>query len=242
MPPVATGPNRMPAASPNSSDGSDHSPSRPAHDHSSDVATTDSSSSEADEAEDYAATQPVENDSYVDVTMHGPDILESDSDCPHLGVKLSDPGFLRLYSAAVSWKARSWMQSSDGETGKKRSKASAVRCSECGLALARPFVCVECSTAGCLLSGHIIDHLRLVGHSFFIDLISGSIFCSECDDFVYSNRLDQAFTLAVLSAEDQVARFKITSSPRQQFRPWIPNPQAASELQKATQVYADFIT
>jgi hypothetical protein len=41
-----------------------------------------------------------------------------------------------------------------------------------------------------------------------VDLISGSIFCSECDDFVHSNRLDQAYALAVLSAEEQVARFK----------------------------------
>ncbi|KAG9107720.1 hypothetical protein FRC07_008589 [Ceratobasidium sp. 392] len=225
----------MTAASPNSSDGSDHSPSRPGHDHSSDIATTDSSSSEADEAEDYPVTQPVEND-YVDVTMQESEILESDSDCAHLRARLSDPGFLRLYSAAVTWKARSYMQSSNGEAGRKRSKASVVRCSECGTCLARPFVCVECSTAGCLLAGHIIDHLRFTGHSFFVDLTSGSIFCSECDDFVYSNRLDQAFTLAVLSAEEQVARFKVTSSPRQQFRPWIPDAQTASELSKATQV------
>ncbi|KAG8745107.1 hypothetical protein FRC10_008718 [Ceratobasidium sp. 414] len=67
----------MAAASPNggSSDGSDHSPSRPAQDHSSDIATTDSSSSEVDETEDYAATQP-----YVDVVMNEPGILETDSD------------------------------------------------------------------------------------------------------------------------------------------------------------------
>ncbi|KAG9093233.1 hypothetical protein FS749_014818 [Ceratobasidium sp. UAMH 11750] len=231
--PVPTTAGRMAAASPNGgSSESDHSPSRPAHDHSSDIATTDSSSSEVDETEDYAAPQP-----YADVTMNEPEVLETDSDCAHLRAKLGDPGFLRLYSAAVSWRARSWMKSSHSEAGRgKRSKGSVVRCSECRTALARPFVCVECSTAGCLLDGHITNHLRFTGHSFFVDLTSGSIFCSGCDDFVYSNRLDQAYALAVLSAEEQVARFKVTSSPRQQFRPWVPDAQAAGELLKATQV------
>ncbi|KAG8714337.1 hypothetical protein FRC08_012076 [Ceratobasidium sp. 394] len=204
--PVPTTAGRMAAASPNGgSSESDHSPSRPAHDHSSDIATTDSSSSEVDETEDYAAPQP-----YADVTMNEPEVLETDSDCAHLRAKLGDPGFLRLYSAAVSWRARSWMKSSHSEAGRgKRSKASVLFWEFC---------------------------VGFTGHSFFVDLTSGSIFCSGCDDFVYSNRLDQAYALAVLSAEEQVARFKVTSSPRQQFRPWVPDAQAAGELLKATQV------
>ncbi|QRW03669.1 ubiquitin carboxyl-terminal hydrolase [Ceratobasidium sp. AG-Ba] len=213
-----------------SSDPSDHSPVRPGNDlqGSSDIATTDSSSSEADEAEEYPPSQQP-----IEYTQESQDITD-DSDCPHLRMRVVDPGFLRMYSSAVSWNTRNRMQ---GEAGKrKRSKASVVRCSDCAVPLARPCVCVECSTAGCLLSNHIIDHLRFMGHAFFVDLASGSIYCAECDDFVYSSRLDQAYALAMLSAEEQVARFKLTSSSRQQFRPWIPNPQTSSELLKATQV------
>jgi hypothetical protein len=123
----------MAVASPNSSDGSDHSPSRPHHDHSSDAASTDSSSSDADEAEalenEYGGTQEetlrdtLRESDYVDVIMNEPEVLETDSDCVHLRAKLGDPGFVRSYSAAVSWKARSWMQSSNGD--RNRSKVSA---------------------------------------------------------------------------------------------------------------------
>lgn len=241
-----------PAGSPDggSSDVSGHSPSR--NPPSSDAASTDSSSSDVDEApendygtqdneNDYVETLPstLEND-YVDVIMNDqidPEILESDSDCPHLRAKLVDPGFVRSYTAAVSWRARNQMQSSSDMGGRaKRSKGQIIRCAECGTALPRPCVCVECSTAGCLLSNHIIDHLRFSDHAFFVDLTSGSIFCSECDDFVYSNRLDQAYALALLSAEEQVARFKATSSPQQRFRPWAPSGQIVTDLVKATQV------
>ncbi|QRW17648.1 ubiquitin carboxyl-terminal hydrolase [Rhizoctonia solani] len=86
------------------------------------------------------------------------------------------------------------------------------------------------------MPGHITDHLRLAGHGFFMDLVSGSVFCSDCDDFIYSSRLDQAHSLALLSAEEQVARFKISSSPRQQYRPWVPDGQIANDLARATQV------
>lgn len=229
--PVPNGLRALPGiADGGSSDPSDHSPVRPTNDlqGSSDIATTDSSSSEADEAEEYPPSQQP-----VEYPTESQDITD-DSDCPHLRVRAADPGFLRMYSAAVSWNARNRMH---GEAGKKkRSKASVTRCSDCGTALARPCVCVECSTAGCLLAGHIIDHLRFTGHAFFVDLSSGSIYCSECDDFVYSSRLDQAYSLALLSAEEKVARFKLTAFPRQPFRPWVPNPLASSEILKATQV------
>lgn len=222
-----------------SSDGSERPPP------SSDAASTESSSSDIDPLEnEYSGNQENEPDFGeslgLDVVMNEqsePEVLETDSDCPHLRIKLGDSSFVKSYTAAITWRARSQMQgSADAESGTKRSKTSIIRCSECATALPRPFVCVECSAAGCFLPGHIIDHLRMAGHSFFVDLTSGSVFCSECDDFVYSNRLDQAYDLALLAAEEQVSRFKVSSSPRQQFRPWIPNGQTASDLAKATQV------
>ena len=136
--PVATFPI-APAGSPDggSSDASGHSPSR--NPPSSDAASTDSSSSDVDEApendygtqdneNDYVETLPstLEND-YVDIIMNDqidPEVLESDSDCPHLRAKLVDPGFVKSYTAAVSWRARNQMQSSNDTRGRtKHSKA-----------------------------------------------------------------------------------------------------------------------
>ncbi|KEP53611.1 ubiquitin carboxyl-terminal hydrolase [Rhizoctonia solani 123E] len=224
-----------------SSDGSDHSPTRQAP--SSDAASTESSSSDVEETieNDYIGTQDTDFGTTLglDVTMNDQSelgVLESDSDCPHIRARLAIPGFVRQYTLAITWRARSQLQSSNTESGRKRPKIAVVRCSSCRTTLPRPFVCMECPVAGCLMPGHITDHLRLTGHGFFVDLTSGSMFCSECDDFIYSNRLDQAHSLALLSAEEQVARFKVSSSPRQQFRPWAPDGQAASDLARATQV------
>ncbi|CAE6487435.1 unnamed protein product [Rhizoctonia solani] len=224
-----------------SSDGSDHSPTRQAP--SSDAASTESSSSDVEETleNDYIGTQDTDFAATLglDVTMNDqsePEVLESDSDCPHIRARLATPGFAKLYASAITWKARSQLQSSNTEPGSKRPKVAAVRCSDCRTTLPRPFVCMDCSAAGCLMPGHITDHLRFAGHGFFMDLTSGSVFCSECDDFIYSSRLDQAHALALLSAEEQVARFKVTSSPRQQFRPWAPDGQTVSDLARATQV------
>ncbi|ELU40071.1 UCH domain-containing protein [Rhizoctonia solani AG-1 IA] len=221
------------------SDDSDHSPARQAP--SSDAASTDSSSSDNEETleNDYVGTQDTDFAAGLDVTMNDqsePEVLESDSDCPHIRARIAIPGFVKLYSSAITWRARSQMQSSNNEPGSKRPKVAAVRCSECRMALPRPFVCMDCSVAGCFMPGHITDHLRLAGHGFFMDLVSGSVFCSDCDDFIYSSRLDQAHSLALLSAEEQVARFKISSSPRQQYRPWVPDGQIANDLARATQV------
>ncbi|CEL55133.1 ubiquitin specific peptidase 22 [Rhizoctonia solani AG-1 IB] len=220
------------------SDDSDHSPTRQAP--SSDIATTESSSSDNEEPleNDFIGTQEADFAAALDITMNDqsePEVLESDSDCPHIRARLAIPGFVRLYSSAVTWRARAQMQSNNTEPGSKRPKATVVRCSECRIALSRLCVCMDCSAAGCLSPEHIVDHLRLVGHSFFMDLTSGSVFCSECDDFIYSGRLDQAYSLALISAEEQVARFK-ESSPRQQFLPWTPNGQIASDLARAPQV------
>lgn len=111
-----------------SSDGSDHSPSRPAP--SSDAASTDSSSSDIEETleNDFTGTQENGNNYSetldLDAVMGEPlKILETDSDCSHLRAKLGDPGFIKSYTAAVTWKARSQMQNSTTEPGNKTKRS-----------------------------------------------------------------------------------------------------------------------
>ncbi|KAF8689134.1 peptidase C19 family, partial [Rhizoctonia solani] len=221
------------------SDDSDHSPARQAP--SSDAASTDSSSSDNEETleNDYVGTQDTDFAAGLDVTMNDqsePGVLESDSDCPHIRARIAIPGFVKLYSSAITWRARSQMQSSNNEPGSKRPKLlSDVRNVEWRY-LVRLFAwIVQLQAVLCL--GTSQTTLGLQGMvSVLMDLVSGSVFCSDCDDFIYSSRLDQAHSLALLSAEEQVARFKISSSPRQQYRPWVPDGQIANDLARATQV------
>jgi hypothetical protein len=113
-----------------SSDGSENSPTRPAP--SSDAASTDSSSSDAEETleNDYTGTQETENDYGeslgLDVVMNERSALnvqETEMDCPHLRAKVGDPRFIKSYTAAVTWRARSQMQNSSAEAGSKTKRS-----------------------------------------------------------------------------------------------------------------------
>lgn len=117
-----------------SSDGSERPPP------SSDAASTESSSSDIDPLEnEYSGNQENEPDFGeslgLDVVMNEqsePEVLETDSDCPHLRIKLGDSSFVKSYTAAITWRARSQMQgSADAESGAKRSKVSPRAVAQC---------------------------------------------------------------------------------------------------------------
>lgn len=89
----------------------------------------------------------------------------------------------------------------------------------------RPFVCLSCGYAGCWNGEHATEHLADEGHPFCdyfllltlyigahtlvgVDVKLGSVFCSECDDFVYDGTFDGIFHATVLDVEEKTTKFQ----------------------------------
>lgn len=81
-------------------------------------------------------------------------------------------------------------------------------CGVCDLALSRPFACLHCDFAGCWLEGHALGHLRDAGHNFCADTKTGSIFCAQCQDFIYHPKVDEIYLAAVVMTEEQQTKFQ----------------------------------
>lgn len=83
-----------------------------------------------------------------------------------------------------------------------------------------------------------------------VDVKSGSIFCSECDDFIYDAAVDNLNLLTVVSAEEKQTRFqgeldsagstcwltgfvKVAKNGREPFRSWVPSAKDVAALEGA---------
>lgn len=160
------------------------------------------------------------------------DTSENDIDrCSHIIAALADPpakaGIINKFKTVVAWHAR---RTHDSLHPAKRRKVSSPTCDTCDQALSRPFVCLHCSFAGCWSEGHITNHLKETGHTFCTDTKSGSVFCSECEDFVFDDTIDELHLSTVLSVEEQSTKFQVAKRGREPYQPWVPTSEESAAL------------
>ncbi|EDR13968.1 uncharacterized protein LACBIDRAFT_305245 [Laccaria bicolor S238N-H82] len=147
------------------------------------------------------------------------------SGCPHIAKHLGDVSttgdtdFIQKYKTVVSWNVR-YAQSVRNPA--KRRKVFAPMCGVCDLALSRPFACLHCDFAGCWLEGHALGHLRDAGHNFCADTKTGSIFCAQCQDFIYHPKVDEIYLAAVVMTEEQQTKFQVSKKLREPYQIWVP--------------------
>ncbi|KAK7013991.1 ubiquitin carboxyl-terminal hydrolase [Favolaschia claudopus] len=158
--------------------------------------------------------------------------------CPHIAalVGLGDlaSGPLRKFQEVVAWEARRAQQAKT--VGATRKKVSIPFCSTCKVPLPRPFVCLHCSYAGCWRSGHVSEHLQESQHIFCADVTTGSIFCSDCKDFIYHARVDELYRAAVVTEEEKQTRFQVAKKPRERFQSWVPTAHDVVALENAATI------
>ncbi|KAF9230050.1 hypothetical protein BU15DRAFT_57658, partial [Melanogaster broomeanus] len=140
-------------------------------------------------------------------------------------------GLLTKYKTVVAWHAR---RIQDTSPPGKRRKLSAPTCDTCDATLSRPFVCLSCPFAGCWSDEHITSHLIEAGHSFCVDTRSGSVFCADCDDFIYHPAIDELYLSTVVLIEEQRTHFQVAKRAREHYQVWTPNGEESAALKDAT--------
>lgn len=78
-----------------------------------------------------------------------------------------------------------------------------------------------------------MTHLKDEDHRFCVDVKSGSIFCTECDDFIYDAAMDGIYLSTVVSAEEKHTKFQVAKKGREPFHPWIPSAKEVAALDGA---------
>ncbi|OJA12768.1 hypothetical protein AZE42_07914 [Rhizopogon vesiculosus] len=166
------------------------------------------------------------------------DVSENDTArCSHIASVFADPsakaGITDKYRTVVAWHAR---RTHDALHPAKRRKISSPTCNTCNQTLSRPFVCLHCSFAGCWLEGHISNHLTEAGHTFSADAKSGSVFCSECDDFIFDDTIDDLYLATVVSVEERNTKFQVADRGREPYQPWVLSEEESEALKDAITV------
>lgn len=162
-----------------------------------------------------------------------------DTTCTHVSKALADPSrsteLKTKYKTVVAWYARKAEQAVSQPPAKRR-RTAAPTCDICHLTLPRPFVCLSCSFAGCWTGEHVTSHLADFGHPFCVDTKSGSLFCLECDDFVYGATFEDLYLSTTLMVEENQTRFQVSKRVREPYHPWIPNNEETTSLKNTTVV------
>ncbi|KAH7928110.1 cysteine proteinase [Leucogyrophana mollusca] len=155
--------------------------------------------------------------------------------CSHFASALIDgaakASILDKYKTVVAWQAR---RSQEASSPAKRRKISAPTCGTCEVSLSRPFACLRCSYAGCWSEGHISDHLKGAGHAFCVDTRSGSVFCAECNDFIYDTSMDNIYLSTVVAVEERQTNFQVAKRGREPYQIWTPSDEESAALNDAT--------
>ncbi|KAG2145323.1 uncharacterized protein EDB93DRAFT_1241168 [Suillus bovinus] len=73
---------------------------------------------------------------------------------------------------------------------------------------------------------------RKISSPTCVDAKFGSVFCSDCDDFVFDDVIDDLHLSTVLSVEEQKTKFK----GREPYQPWIPTDDESTALKYAATV------
>ncbi|KAF8628559.1 hypothetical protein AX15_003826 [Amanita polypyramis BW_CC] len=157
--------------------------------------------------------------------------------CDHIADALADDdkkrGILDIYKTTIAWYANRYQVV---RFSNKRRKIASPTCGTCGLSLFRPYACLHCDYAGCWSGGHMVTHLREEGHLFSVDVKTGCVFCSECDNIIYDTTLSHLYMSTTLSAEEKHTRFQVLSKRREPFQPWVPSNKDTAALEGAITV------
>ncbi|PPQ95457.1 hypothetical protein CVT26_008476 [Gymnopilus dilepis] len=152
----------------------------------------------------------------------------SSSSCPHVAVALGGAGDGELsvrdansvagkYTSVVTWAAYRSMSASASGSGLN----------------GRPTKRRKCSFIGCWHEGHMRQHLKTSGHQFCVDSRSGSVYCTECEDFIYNHKLEKLQLRATVAAEEKLSKAQSSKSIREPYKPWTPNAKELEALQGA---------
>ncbi|KAH8118181.1 cysteine proteinase [Phellopilus nigrolimitatus] len=142
---------------------------------------------------------------------------------------------LRKYKAAAAWAASAGPRSGR-PAAKRRKKLQAPACGACGLALHRPFVCLHCAFGGCWKDGHVLAHMRNLGHQFCADVKTGTVFCLACDDVIADPAFEALFRATTRHEEEKETKFITARKHREPYRPWIPDARDSAALTSAVPV------
>ncbi|KAG0175128.1 hypothetical protein DFQ30_000611 [Apophysomyces sp. BC1015] len=91
------------------------------------------------------------------------------------------------------------------------------QCLTCSDPLSRLHVCLHCVYMGCWRKGHMRDHMKQRNHTFAMDFAHRTLYCGECDDYVYDTELN-----------DRIVRQELVrsgKSRRKRARMWEPSDQ-----------------
>ncbi|KAI8967242.1 hypothetical protein BDF20DRAFT_1004934 [Mycotypha africana] len=97
---------------------------------------------------------------------------------------------------------------------RKHNELPIPECSTCLYPLSHLHACLHCVYFGCWKKGHIKQHQKEKKHTFAMDFNRYTLFCSECDDYIYDVELEET----IINFE----RYTKLGRKRQRVQPWEP--------------------
>ncbi|KAG5636226.1 hypothetical protein H0H81_008733 [Sphagnurus paluster] len=95
---------------------------------------------------------------------------------------------------------------------------------------------ISSPSCGCWTGGHVTQHLEEEEHGFCIDAKTGSVFCLQCNDFIFDTTLHEVYLSALISAEERQTKFQVSKKPREAFKPWVPTEKDLAALEGAVTI------
>ncbi|KAM0747087.1 cysteine proteinase [Meredithblackwellia eburnea MCA 4105] len=155
--------------------------------------------------------------------------LENLSLCKHIAkVVASSEDQESPFKLGVRWSLRLTSSNNSHAHSKKRRKIERPVCKTCSIALARPFLCLDCGSSWCGAregADHALQHARSQNHPLHLDLHSRSVYCFSCGDYAYHPALERMINSEIVSYEDSLLAPAASSSGRKRvpFQPWKPS-------------------
>ncbi|KAK9767114.1 hypothetical protein K7432_003339 [Basidiobolus ranarum] len=113
------------------------------------------------------------------------------------------------------------------EAGKKRKKLSVELpfsvCSDCHYTVGRVHGCLHCSYLGCWNRSHLQVHLIDKDHIFAMDLNRFTVYCNNCDDYIYDIEFDRVHDEEKLHTYTLVSKYIEPHIKRPRYVEWRPN-------------------
>ncbi|KAI7895802.1 uncharacterized protein EV154DRAFT_493818 [Mucor mucedo] len=151
--------------------------------------------------------------------------------CPHLcqlkqRIKEGkSENLLENYRALVRYSI-GWHKSRDRKRKSKQQQQQQLplpQCSTCSDPLSRLHACLHCIYIGCWKKGHIKEHQQEKKHTFAMDFDRHTLFCYECNDYIYDAEIDEKIVRGELL-------YKSRKKKRIQYTPWEPTNGDATAL------------